>query len=147
MGSTFPPHWIVEGGLLALWGIALLLLWFAAARLIHLAHLSLARCGHVRPPARLMLPMAGWSEAGTAATALFCGVSALIAFAASAAMTLDLPVWVGAVAASTWAGALRIASAFAVMTYFLTRVAEHPRWKLVWALCWTTFSMGLAYWA
>jgi hypothetical protein len=136
-------HTLLETGYLTLWGIALLLCWTATLRLVNFAHVALAECGHVRPPRHQMPPVRGWTDVGLTIVALASGNATLIAFAGTAARALHLPQWLWPTGLLPWMQLVRIVLALAVLLFFLTRIAERPRYKLAWCACWCAFSFGV----
>jgi hypothetical protein len=134
---------IIEGGYLTLWGIALLLCWTATLRLANCAHVALAKRGYLQRPRHEMPPVAGWSDIGFTLVALASGNATLIAFAGTAARALHLPQWLWPTGLLPWMQLLRIVLALAVLLFFLTRIAERPRYKLAWCACWCVFSLGV----
>jgi hypothetical protein len=134
---------LIQGGYLSLWGVAMLLCWVSTLRLIHIAHCAAARHGWVREPRHAMAPITAWSELSTTSVALACGNAGLIAFAGIAVTQLRIPDWLVPHDLVPWLQVLRIVLALVVMIYFLTRVDEHPRFKLAWAACWCAFSFVL----
>jgi hypothetical protein len=138
---------LIEGGRLSLWGIALVLCWTASLRLVNMAHVALAARKWVRPPAHPMQPMEPAPGLLLTCVALASGNATLIAFAGTAIDSLDLPPWIAPLAIDPWLQLVRILCAGAVLVFFLTRVAEHPRWKVVWSAAWCVFALAITRWA
>lgn len=134
---------VVEGGYLSLWGVAILLCWASTLRLINMAHVHLARRGWIRAPRHVLPPVAEWGDLGITLVALACGNAALVAFAGTALNSLHLPHWLIPGHLSPWLRLVRILCGLVVLVFFLTRVAENARYKLIWAACWCVFSVGV----
>ena len=134
---------LLQAGQLTLWGIAILLCWTASLRLVNMGHVALASRGHIGAPRHVMARVNWWSDLGISLAALAAGNATLIAFAGTAVNALHVPLWVVPGGLWPWLQLVRLAFALCVLLFFLTRVAENPRYKLLWAAGWGAFSLAV----
>lgn len=135
---------LVQAGYLTLWGIAIVLIWIAGTRLVNMGQGWLAHRGYIRVP-REMVPIIRRNDVTFAWVAFASGSASLIAFSAPAGeqMAVSYGHWLIWFGSSPLAQLIRVILALNVLLFFLTRVAEHPRYKLWWAACWGVFSLAV----
>ncbi len=134
----------VDGASLAVCGLAIVLFWCGAARLIDMAHVWAAGHEWVRMPVSHKHPMMkNQSELVSSTLAIITAIGIAAGFTVPMIRGIfgDVAYLQAAETVYPWATLVRVHAALALELYFLHKLSLTPAYRMRWALWWYFFCL------